>query len=190
MPYTAEHKAQTRQRIIESAAHQLCEKGIGGVSVAELMKEAGLTHGGFYAHFGSKAALVAEAAAYALGATTQMLNEAAEGAPPSRRLKALVDTYVNRHHVAHPGEGCAIAALGPELSRETPKTRKAFGRVLDKMISMVASHTGARSEKAAREQAIATIATMVGTIVMARAVDDKDFANEILKTGREAALRH
>src|SRR5712664_3390989 len=188
MRYSKEHKLETRARIVKKASMRLREKGAHGIGVADLMKDAGLTHGGFYAHFDSREALVIEAFAYAMDRGTERWRKLAEQTAPDKRLAAIVDSYLTTVHRDDPGNGCAIPTLGAEIARESPKTRKAFAARLEHMIDMLAAQIPEVPRKAARKQAIATIATMMGTLVLARVAGNGDFSDEILGAGREALL--
>ena len=138
MRYSREHKQETHARIVKKASVRLREKGAHGIGVADLMKEAGLTHGGFYAHFNSREALVIEAFAYAMDRSTERWRKTAEQTPPEKRLATIVDSYLTPVHRDDPGHGCAVPTLGAEIARESPKTRKAFAAKLDQMIDMLA----------------------------------------------------
>jgi TetR/AcrR family transcriptional repressor of nem operon len=188
MRYSREHKLETHARIVKKASVRLREKGAHGIGVADLMKDAGLTHGGFYAHFDSREALVIEAFAYAMDRSTERWRRLAEQTPPDKRLAAIVDSYLTTVHRDDPGHGCAVPALGAEIARESLKTRKAFASKLEQMIDMLAAQIPQVPPKAARKQAMATLATMLGTLVMARIAGNGEFSDEILGAGRQAAL--
>jgi TetR/AcrR family transcriptional repressor of nem operon len=188
MRYSKEHKQETHARIVRKASVRLREKGAHGVGVADLMKEAGLTHGGFYAHFNSREALVVEAFAYAMDRSTARWRKIAEATPPEQRLSTIVDTYLSPAHRDDPGHGCAVPALSAEIARESAKTRKAFAAKLEQMIDMVADQISDQPRKAARKQAAAALATMMGTLVLARVAGSGEFSEEILAAGREAVL--
>ena len=188
MRYSKEHKLETHARIVKKASVRLREKGAHGVGVADLMKEAGLTHGGFYAHFDSREALVIEAFADAMDRATERWRKLAEQTPPEKRLATIVGTYLTPLHRDDPGHGCAVPTLGAEIARESPKTRKAFAAKLEQMIDMLAAQIPELPRKAARKQAMAVIATMMGTLVLARVAGNGDFSDEILGAGREALL--
>ncbi|UYO52537.1 TetR/AcrR family transcriptional regulator [Rhodopseudomonas palustris] len=188
MRYSKEHKQETHDRIVRRASVKLREKGAHGIGVADLMKDAGLTHGGFYAHFASREALVIEAFSYAMDRSTERWRKLAEELPPEQRLAALVDGYLSANHRDDPGRGCAVPALGAEIARESPKTRKAFAAKLDDMIAMIAAQCVDAPPKTARKQAMATLATMMGTLVLARIAGSGELSDEILAAGREAAL--
>jgi TetR/AcrR family transcriptional repressor of nem operon len=188
MRYSKEHKLETHARIVKKASVRLREKGAHGVGVADLMKDAGLTHGGFYAHFDSREALVIEAFTYAMDRSTERWRKLAELTAPDKRLAMVVDSYLTPVHRDDPGHGCAIPTLGAEIARESPRTRKAFAAKLDQMIDMLAAQVPNGSRKAARKQAMAVIATMMGTLVLARVAGNGEFSDEILGAGRDAVL--
>jgi TetR/AcrR family transcriptional regulator, transcriptional repressor for nem operon len=188
MRYSREHKQETHSRIVRKASVRLREKGAHGVGVADLMKEAGLTHGGFYAHFDSREALVIEAFAYAMDRSMERWKKTFEQIPPDKRLAMIVDTYLTPLHRDDPGHGCAVPTLGAEIARESPKTRKAFSAKLEQMIDMMAEQMPDATGKTARKRAAATLATMMGTLVLSRIAGSSEFSDEILAAGREAAL--
>jgi TetR/AcrR family transcriptional regulator, transcriptional repressor for nem operon len=190
MRYSKEHKQETHERIVKRAAVRLREKGAHGIGVADLMKEAGLTHGGFYAHFDSREALVTEAIAHIMDSSTKRWRELHEKTPPERRLASIVDSYLSAAHRDDPGHGCAVPTLGAEIARESPKTRKAFAAKLEQMIDALASVIPDLPPKAARKQAIGMLGTMMGTVVMSRIAGSGEFSDEILAAGREAVLGH
>jgi TetR/AcrR family transcriptional regulator, transcriptional repressor for nem operon len=152
------------------------------------MKEAGLTHGGFYAHFDSREALVIEAFADAMDRSTERWRKLAAATPPEKRLATIVDSYLTTIHRDDPGHGCAVPTLGAEIARESPKTRKAFAAKLAQMIDMLADQIPELPRKAARKQAMAAVATMMGTLVLSRIAGSSEFSDEILGAGRDAVL--
>jgi TetR/AcrR family transcriptional regulator, transcriptional repressor for nem operon len=188
MRYSKEHKQETHARIVRKASVRLREKGAHGIGVADLMKEAGLTHGGFYAHFDSREALVIEAFAYAMDRSVEHWRKIAAEMPPEKRLSTIVDTYVSTVHRDDPGRGCAVPTLGAEIARESAKTRKAFSAKLDQLIDVMADQIPDVPRKTARRQAMGTLATMMGTLVMSRVAGSGELSAEILAAGREAAL--
>jgi TetR/AcrR family transcriptional repressor of nem operon len=188
MRYSREHKLETHARIVKKASVRLREKGAHGVGVADLMKDAGLTHGGFYAHFDSREALVIEAFADAMDRSTERWRKLAGQTPPDKRLATIVSSYLTPLHRDDPGHGCAVPALGAEIARENPRTRKAFAAKLEQMIDMLAAQIPDLPRKAARKQAMAVLATMMGTLVLARVAGSGEFSDEILGAGRDAVL--
>jgi TetR/AcrR family transcriptional repressor of nem operon len=188
MRYSREHKLETHARIVKKASVRLREKGAHGIGVADLMKEAGLTHGGFYAHFDSREALVIEAFTHAMDRSTERWRKLAEQTPPEKRLATIVNSYLTPIHRDDLGNGCAVPALGAEIARESAKTRRVFAGRLEQMVEILAAQIQGVPRKAARKQAMATLATMMGTLVMARIAGSGDFSQEILGAGRNAVL--
>jgi TetR/AcrR family transcriptional repressor of nem operon len=187
MRYSKEHKAETHARIVKKASVRLRERGAHGIGVADLMKEAGLTHGGFYAHFDSREALVVEAFDYAMDRSITRRRQQIAELPSEQRLAHLVDTYLSPQHRDNPGHGCAMPALGAEIARESPKTRRAFAAKLDDMLDMMAEQFPGDPE-AARKQAIAALATMMGSILMSRIAGSGEVSDEFLEVGRDTVL--
>jgi AcrR family transcriptional regulator len=185
-PPAPSRKEATHQRIVEVAARAIRRTGYGGASVADIMKGAGLTHGGFYAHFASREAMLAEAADHA-GATavTQMARVAGAG-PPEHALQAMIRAYLSKEHVEGVETGCAVAALGSEMPRQAPEVRRAATRRIKEQIDLVARQSPDWGQPGAHERALVTVATMVGALVLARAVDDPKLSDAL----REAALNH
>lgn len=188
MRYSREHKLETHARIVKKASVRIREKGAHGIGVADLMKDAGLTHGGFYAHFDSREALVIEAFAYAMDRSTDRWRKLAETVPQEKRMASIVESYLTPLHRDDPGHGCAITALGAEIARESPKTRKAFAAKLEQMVDMLAEQIPEVPRKTARKQALATLSTMVGALVLARIAGSGELSDAILGAGRDAAL--
>ena len=188
MRYSKEHKFQTHAKIVKRASIKLREKGAHGIGVADLMKEAGLTHGGFYAHFDSRDALVIEAVSHAMDRSTERWRKLSEQTPADKRLAKIVNTYLGTDHRDDPGHGCAVPALAAEMARESAKTRRAFAGRMDQMIEMLTDQYQGMPRKAARKQAVSAFATMMGTLVMARVAGNSELSDEILKSGRDAVL--
>src|ERR1700751_5551079 len=140
MRYSKEHKQETHTRIVRKAAVLLREKGAHGIGVADLMKEAGLTHGGFSAHFDSREALVIEAFAFAMDRSMEHWRKMTGEVAPEKRLALIAESYLSALHRDDPGHGCSTPALGAEIARESPKTRKAFAGKLEEMIETIADY--------------------------------------------------
>jgi TetR/AcrR family transcriptional regulator, transcriptional repressor for nem operon len=188
MRYSREHKHQTHARIVKKASVKLREKGAHGIGVADLMKDAGLTHGGFYAHFDSREALVIEAFTHAMDRSTERWRKLSEETPAEKRLSKIVNTYLAPVHRDDPGHGCAVPALAAEIARESVKTRRLFAGRMEQMIDLLADQFHGVPRKAARKQAMAALATMMGSLVMARVAGSGELSEEILKSGRDAVL--
>jgi AcrR family transcriptional regulator len=186
-PVPGSKKEQTRERILRAAARAIRKHGYEGVGVADVMKEAGLTHGGFYAHFESRDALLAAAVGQAGAESTENLNRAVAAAKPGEELMALVDTYLDERHVAAPehGLGCAIAAAGSEVPRQQAEVRRAAARRIKDLIGFVERQFPEWGKSAAHEKAMAVVASMVGALILARAVDDPQLSKAIRKSARE-----
>jgi AcrR family transcriptional regulator len=177
-------KEATHERIVSTAARAIRRSGYSGAGVAEIMKEAGLTHGGFYAHFDSREAMLAEAADRAGAETVATLERVAAAAAPEQALEAIIRTYLSKGHVEAVETGCAVAALGSEMPRQAPKVRRAATRRIKEMIDLVGRQSPDWGQPGAHERALVTVATAVGALVLARAVDDPKLSDAL----REAAL--
>jgi len=179
-------KEITHERIVEVAARAIRRSGYDGTGVADIMKEAGLTHGGFYAHFDSREAMLAEAADRAGAETVAASAGIAAAAPPEQALESLLRAYLSKAHVEGAERGCPVVALGSEMPRQAPEVRRAATRRIKEMIDMVARQSPDWGQPGAHEHALVTVATMVGTLLLARAVDDAKLSDAL----RKAALKH
>jgi AcrR family transcriptional regulator len=179
-------KEATHERIVETAARAIRRSGYDGTSVADLMKEAGLTHGGFYAHFPSREAMLAEAADRAGAEAVATSARIAAAVPPEQALQSLLRAYLSNEHVKSPEMGCPVAALGSETPRQAPEVRRAATRRIKEMIDVIVRQSPDWGQPGAHEHALTTVATMVGALIMARAVDDPTLSDALLK----AALKH
>lgn len=179
-------KEVTHERIVEVAARAIRRSGYGGTGVADIMKEAGLTHGGFYAHFASREALLAEAADRAGAEAVAAAAQITRSVPSEQALQALLCSYLSQAHVDGIELGCPIAALGSEVPRQTPEVRHVVTRHIKEMIDVVARQLPDWGQSVAHEHALVTVATMVGTLLLARAVDDPRLSEALL----DASLKH
>lgn len=184
---TGSKKEQTRERILRAAARAIRKHGYEGLGVADVMKEAGLTHGGFYAHFASRDALLAQAAEQAAVESTENLLRAVARAKPGEELTMLVDSYLADRHVeaAEQGLGCALAAAGSEVPRQHEEVRRAVGRRIKELIGLVERQFPDWGKNVAHEKAMAIVPCMVGALMLARAVDDPQLSKAIRKAARE-----
>jgi TetR/AcrR family transcriptional repressor of nem operon len=173
--------AQNRERIIETAAKLFRERGFDGIGVAELMKSAGLTHGGFYGNFTSKEDLMAQACTRAVEGSLDAMRRLAER-DGENAFSSFASFYLSAGHRDNPGVGCALAALGAEAGRHGPSVREAFTQGVRSLIDMLAQLAPGRSRRAKRDKAVATFASMVGALVLARAVDDAELSEQVLQT--------
>lgn len=180
-------KEETHARIVRTAARAIRERGYAGVGVAEVMKDTGLTHGGFYAHFGSKTAMLAEAASRAGAEGVAALADIAAQAPHHQGLAAIVDAYLSQQHVDQPGTGCPVAALGSEIPRQDAEVRAAAtARIKDLVALFEGLMPGHDAERHA--EALATLSMLVGALVLARAVDDQALSR-LVRLAARMALR-
>jgi TetR/AcrR family transcriptional regulator, transcriptional repressor for nem operon len=218
MRYDSEHKARTRARIEAVASARFRREGIDAVGVASLMETAGLTHGGFYAHFKSKDTLIAAAIAIGFDQTTKRLRERMARHASLPKPVAFMAAYLNERHRDHPETGCAAATLGVEIGRGDAAVRRVFTEHLASLIDCAqsvaddaademlagkaAGNEAAADEKADRaddeaaadatrrhDAALAAVALAVGSLVLARAVDDPALSRHLLEAGVKAAWR-
>jgi AcrR family transcriptional regulator len=178
-------KEATHERIVDAAARAIRRSGYGGTGVADIMKEAGLTHGGFYAHFESRDALLAEAADRAGAQGVEDLARIAAEAPAGDALNTLLRAYLSREHVIQAELGCPVVALGSEMPRQAPAVRTAATRRIKELIDLVGRQSSSDwGRPGAHEKALFTVAAMVGALTIARAVDDPKLSDAM----RHAAL--
>jgi TetR/AcrR family transcriptional repressor of nem operon len=173
--------AQNRERVIETAAKLFRERGFDGIGVAELMKSAGLTHGGFYGNFTSKEDLMALACARAMEGSLSTMHQLAER-DGEKALSSFASIYLSSGHRDQPGAGCALAALGAEAARHGSAVRGALTQGLRSMIDVLMQLAPGKSRRSKRDKALTTLASMVGALVLARAVDDAELSEQVLQT--------
>ena len=181
MGYSQAQKEKTHKRIVAIASKRFREKGLAGFGIAELMKEAGLTVGGFYKHFDSRDELVAEAVSSAFSDWQRRVDAAASAGTPVS-YAGLVDDYLSEGHRKNPGAGCAFSALAPEIARSDKRTRALTSEQVRDDIELLAGLLPGRDKRAARSRAILTFSALVGAMSLARAVSDEALSREILKT--------
>jgi TetR/AcrR family transcriptional repressor of nem operon len=197
MRVSREKAAEHRDRIIDAAGALFRAKGFGGIGVADIMKAADLTHGGFYGHFASKDDLVAQASRRTMARAAANWTKLVEAAPDNP-YAALLEHYLSPKHRDDPGKGCAFAALGNDAARSGKIVRRAFAEGLAPLIDILAqsipgkSISGksiiSKSKTARRRKAVAAMATLVGALTMARAVEGTPLSDEMLQAAhRELA---
>lgn len=185
-PVKPSRKELSHERILEAASRAIRRKGFDGVSVADVMKEAGLTHGGFYAHFGTREDMVAEAIDYGARQSGEALDRGVavrckRGATPFR---ALIEAYLSELHIESKEGGCMVAALGSEMPRQTPKLHEASAARVMGLVKRVEASLAPEVPKA---RAMAIASAMVGALQMARALGGRQ-GKELLAVSREALL--
>lgn len=179
-------KEASHERIVAAAARAIRRSGYDGTGVADIMKEAGLTHGAFYAHFASREAMLAEAADRAGAEANAAAVNVVAAVPPEQALQAILRTYLSKEHQDAIETGCPTSALGSEMSRQSPEVRRVATRRIKEMVDLVARQLPDWGQPSAHERALVTVATMVGTLILARAVDEPALANAL----RKATLKH
>jgi len=175
---TREQAAANREKILEVAGALFRERGFDGIGVADIMKRAGLTHGGFYGHFASKDDLAAEITARVLGRSGWMERLTGTQKPS---FSDLVRQYLSPRHRDDPGRGCLFAALGSDVVRQPRSVRRAFTEGLRLRVDALARLAPGRSAAARRQKSLATMAGLVGALILSRAVDDPKFSDDILE---------
>lgn len=188
MGHSQADKDETHQRIVRVAAARFREAGVDGIGVADLMKEAGLTHGGFYRHFASRDELVAEAIEYALqdGGRAVTAVENIKQSP----LAALVDGYLSAAHRDGLATSCAVTTLAGDVARSNDRARSAYTRQAGIYLELLTRLIAGDSQRARRMKAIAALSTLVGAVSLARAVNDEKLSREILKSAADELKAH
>ena len=184
MRYSDQHKAKTHERVLKKAAEQMCRRGVQGTGIANLMGKVGLTHGGFYAHFPDKNALIAEA-------TGPMLEEgvdgdiaAAEAAPEGQKIRAIVNRYLSTQHRDCP-QACPVAGLAAEMARQSESVRKAYTRAIEDRLRLIARFFPGVSERERQNRARLMMAGMAGTMMIAKVISNRKASDQFLEQARE-----
>ena len=186
MPRAPSNKKQeTHDKIVRTAAAAIRKSGYDGVSVADIMSQAGLTHGGFYAHFPSRDAMLAEALDRASAESLDGFAKASDGKGASEALDAAVAFYLSDRHLASPETGCTLAALASETRRQTPEVRRVATRRVREMVDVIERQMPGWGEAGRHEDALGVMSCLVGSMVIARLVDDPALARSV----RAAAAR-
>jgi TetR/AcrR family transcriptional repressor of nem operon len=178
-------KQQTHTHIVEAATRRFRADGIAGVGIADVMGDAGLTHGGFYAHFASKDALVAEACGSGLAQSRQRLIHKIQRLPADQRLAAFIDLYLSVDHRDHPEAGCVMPTLSGEVARSSNAVRAAFTQAYRDYRDALVLLLSDDGDAASSDDALALLAGLAGTMLLARAVDDPELSERMLRLNRE-----
>jgi TetR/AcrR family transcriptional regulator, transcriptional repressor for nem operon len=185
MRYTKEHKAETHARIVQKASERFRAEGVDTVGVGSLMQSLGLTVGGFYAHFDSKEDLIAQACRTGFSTTNARFRAYIEKQSPGQQFASLVNAYLSPLHRDGPDTGCFAAANGAEMARHPDETRAAMAEQIDAWMDVIA--TAMENDKLDGE--VRGIAgTLVGTLILARAMPDRAMSDAFLESGRKTAL--
>jgi TetR/AcrR family transcriptional regulator, transcriptional repressor for nem operon len=185
MRYPPEQKLLTRRRIVAAASAAFRERGVEGTGVDEVMRRAGLTHGGFYAHFSDKAELVAEACAEAFDAAVENLDRIAARPKATQRARLLIDSYLSARHRDNRGSGCLVVAVGADMARLDGAGRtgyaRGFARHLDRLCAALRL---ARDQERNRDLVIHLMSSLVGALLFARAADTSERSDALLHSAR------
>jgi TetR/AcrR family transcriptional regulator, transcriptional repressor for nem operon len=187
MRVSREQAALNRDRIIDAAGALFRAKGFGGVGVADIMKAADLTHGGFYGHFASKDDLVAQASKRAMARAATSWERVVADAPDTP-FAALLKHYLSERHRDDPGKGCVFAALAADASRSGKVVRNAFAEGLEPLLDILTDAIPDRSKAARRRKAVAAMGALVGALGLARATEGAPLSDEILDAARRELL--
>lgn len=185
MRYSKDHKAETHMRIVQKASERFRAEGVDNVGVASLMQSVGLTVGGFYAHFESKEELIAEACRLGFSGTISSFESYVATMPPGRRLAALVDAYLSPQHRDKSDAGCFAAANGAEIARHAETTRNVFAGQVNDWVGVIAR---AMADDGWQGDPRGVAGALVGSLVLARATNDRNLSDAFLESGRKAVF--
>jgi TetR/AcrR family transcriptional regulator, transcriptional repressor for nem operon len=188
MRYEPDHKARIHRRIVKNASRQLRAKGLNGPAVTTVMKASGLTHGGFYRHFGSRDDLVVEAIEESLQELRDRLIAAAKDAEPGEGWKAMVRSYLSLERCDHLDDGCPIAALAPDIARTRPVMKQRSSAAILRFRQELLPFMPGKDAEAKATNFLAIISSMVGTIAIARTMPDPAVRQRILNCVRDHLL--
>ncbi|WP_328891734.1 TetR/AcrR family transcriptional regulator [Streptomyces sp. NBC_00316] len=186
MGHSQAEKTASRERVLRIAARKVRTEGVTRPGIADLMKEAGLTHGGFYKHFASRDDLIAQAAALALAEGSAKMERAARKNKQQPR-SGLIDTYLAKQHRDAPGTGCALVTLGAAAGRSDQPFKAAYEKQVRGYLDLIA---GLGDDEEAQAEAMLTLSALVGALLISRAVADPEFSDEILEAVAEQLKRH
>jgi TetR/AcrR family transcriptional repressor of nem operon len=185
MRYPPAHKETTRRRILDAASQAFREQGVAETGVDEVMRRAGLTHGGFYAHFQDKTELIAEACASAFAAAVPNLDRIADAPTPAARARLLIDSYLGSRHRDNRGSGCLVVAVGADMVRLRGAARvgyaRGFGQHLDRLCAALRLSPDATRN---RERVTMLMSSLVGGLLFARAIDNPIASDAMLHAMR------
>jgi TetR/AcrR family transcriptional regulator, transcriptional repressor for nem operon len=184
MRYPIEQKAETHERIIDAAARSFREQGSEGQGVARLMKDVGLTHGGFYRHFESKEDLYVDAIARGFQETADRMVAAAATAPRGEQLRAIIERYLSLEHLEDPGGGCVLSTLAAEVARQRPAVRARINAAMKSYRERLLPFLSGNDDAEKRRQFIVLFPAMAGVLMTARAMADPAARKEILSVAR------
>jgi len=186
MRYPPDHKERTRQKVLDLAAADLCVNGIERTGIAEIMQSAGLTHGGFYAHFASKDEMVAAAITQMFGRLTGKLETGMQHLGPAKTLDLFINSYLSTKHRDNPAQGCPIAALAGEVQRQPASTKHAYSVALQRYLRTIAALLPLENGEAQTDLAASLLMEMVGALLLARCVTDNHASERVLEGAKHS----
>ncbi len=189
MRYQPEHKVEVHQKIVKDASRRVRAEGITGAAVSSVMRDAGLTHGGFYKHFGSKDELLTESLSEAFREIADRLTQVAEKSKPGTAWKAIVKAYLSPEHCDHAERGCPLAALAPELARADNAMKASIRREIIKYKSRMLPLMPGRRVADKERAFFAIFSTMIGAVAIARMLPDQGARARVLASARDFLLR-
>lgn len=189
MRYSADHKKETRERIVRTASRQLRGRGGSGPAIGDLMGRLDLTHGGFYKHFRSKQQLLIEAIIKGFDETEAWLSETASDATPGSALKLIIERYLSLQHCSDPAGGCPVAALASEISHYPRAMRRAVDRAIQTRIRHLAKFLPGGTNEERERNCQVLFSGMAGALSLARAAVDPESRNAILEASREFYIK-
>ncbi|MBV9770800.1 MAG: TetR/AcrR family transcriptional regulator [Bryobacterales bacterium] len=189
MRYGPEHKLEIHREIVKDASRRVRAKGLNGAAVSAVMKDAGLTHGGFYKHFGSKDDLLLESLREGFREIEDVLAHAAEQSPPGEAWKVIVKTYLSLDLCEHPERGCPLAALSPELARADKRMKPQIVAELVNYKSRMLPFMPGRQPPDKERAFFAIFSTMIGAVEIARLLPDRAMREKVLASTRDFLLR-
>jgi TetR/AcrR family transcriptional regulator, transcriptional repressor for nem operon len=184
MRYSAEHKEETHDRIVRAASRRFRRNGTG-VGIGQLMTALKLTHGGFYRHFRSKDQLLAEALEKAFEEGRTHMTAAIAGASPGQEVRAVIEGYLREENLADTEGGCPLAALAPEIARQSLEVRRAMDQAFLRNAAVLAPYMPGATDTERRGNVAALMSGMAGSLAMARAVSDENVGKRILEAARK-----
>jgi TetR/AcrR family transcriptional regulator, transcriptional repressor for nem operon len=185
MRYSQEHKLETRRRIVYEASRRFRGQGSEGFSIADLMHDLKLTHGGFYRHFNSKEQLFAEALASAVQEAHAKLTTGSDAKTPASQLRVIIERYLSPWHWANPAEGCPLAALASEMPRQPRAVRAAFDQALETYMDGIERLLPGKNRSERQRNFLVLFSGMAGTLSLARAVSDEQTRARLLHAAQE-----
>jgi TetR/AcrR family transcriptional regulator, transcriptional repressor for nem operon len=188
MRYSAKHKEQTRAKLLKKASKRFREEGLQSTGIAKLMRDMGLTHGGFYGHFRSKNDLVATALKDMFAETTEDLKKAIAGSTPGKEVSAIVNFYLSARNREHPELSCLLPTLASEIARQPKSIRQVYTQGFAEQVARLARFMPGDDEAEKNQRAHSFIAAMAGTMMFARAVSDPRLSDQILAQARDSYI--